>query len=310
VALTPQRSGSWLVLGAAALWGTTGTAQALGPDSAEPLAIGIVRLVIGSLGLVAAAAATRTMVHPRRLSPIPLLVAGGAMAAYQPLFFGGVSRTGVAVGTIVAIGSAPILAGLLARAIRGEHLDRRWMLATSAAVAGTALLFVGGEEIGVDAGGVLFALGAGLAYAVYAVTAKALVTDASPIGVMAAVFVIAALMLLPLAPLTSFEWLGEPGGIAVALWLGLAATSLAYTLFGLGLRLVPVSTAATLSLGEPVTAAVLGVTVVGEDLAAGAVAGALLVLVGLALLAMRPASEQRSGRRRPPDRGGAPDRLP
>ncbi len=45
-----------LVLGAAVLFGTTGTAQALGPD-ASPLAVGSARIAVGAALLALAAAA-------------------------------------------------------------------------------------------------------------------------------------------------------------------------------------------------------------------------------------------------------------
>ena len=40
------------VLGAAVLFGTTGTAQALGPDGTSPLGVGAVRLAVGGLALL------------------------------------------------------------------------------------------------------------------------------------------------------------------------------------------------------------------------------------------------------------------
>jgi hypothetical protein len=42
------------VLRAAALFGTTGTAQALGPAATTPLGVGAARLVIGGLALLSA----------------------------------------------------------------------------------------------------------------------------------------------------------------------------------------------------------------------------------------------------------------
>mgnify|MGYP000854615606 CR=1 FL=1 len=45
----------------------------------------------------------------------------------------GVARAGVAVGTIVAIGSAPMLAGVLGLVILGERPTLRWMIAGMAA---------------------------------------------------------------------------------------------------------------------------------------------------------------------------------
>ncbi len=63
---------------------------------------------------------------------------------------------------------------------------------------------------------------------------------------------------------------------------GLATTALAYVLFGTGLRSTPVATVATLSLAEPVTAFVLGVTVVGERPTTLGWVGAAVVMLALA----------------------------
>ena len=50
----------------------------------------------------------------------------GSVAAYQALFFSaGVRSTGVATGTLIAIGCAPLITGLLGLAIK-ERLTRLW----------------------------------------------------------------------------------------------------------------------------------------------------------------------------------------
>jgi DME family drug/metabolite transporter len=87
-----------------------------------------------------------------------------AVAAYQPLFFAGVSLTGVAVGTVTAIGSAPVWAGLIGLLFGGEKPSARWALATALAVAGCALLLLGSGGVSVDPLGVLLYLAAGLGY--------------------------------------------------------------------------------------------------------------------------------------------------
>jgi drug/metabolite transporter, DME family len=105
---------------------------------------------------------------------------------------------------------------------------------------------------------------------------------------MAAVFGTGALLLLPLLALVPLGELGTPGGLALALYLGAIPTALAYVLFARGLERIGAGETATLTLAEPVTAAVLGVIVLGERPGAAAAAGAALVLAGLALLALRP----------------------
>ncbi|MGH9186197.1 MAG: EamA family transporter, partial [Acidimicrobiales bacterium] len=95
-----------LVVSAAMLWGTTGTARALGPDGASPTAVGAARLLIGGAVLVGVAAVAGWLRDrpARTWPPAATIGAAAAMALYQPCFFGGVARTGVAVGTVVGIG--------------------------------------------------------------------------------------------------------------------------------------------------------------------------------------------------------------
>src|SRR4051794_14249951 len=106
----------WVLL-AALCFGTTGTAQALGPDAATPATVGAARILVGALLLGVAAAVlgrrsgrgSRALRVDRR-GRAALAAAGVAVAAYQLCFFAAVDRTGVAVGTVVALGSAPALA--------------------------------------------------------------------------------------------------------------------------------------------------------------------------------------------------------
>jgi drug/metabolite transporter, DME family len=286
-----------LVLAAAVLWGTTGTAQALAPDGATPLGVGAVRLGLGGAGLVAVAAA-------RARAGVGLPWGGGrgsrgggrawwwraavgavCVAAYQPAFFGAVDRTGVAAGTIVAIGSAPLLAGLLGWVVRRERPPPAWWPATGLALAGGVLLVAGGSgDLRLDGAGVLLALAAGASYAGYTVAAKDLLASGDPVVVMAILFGGGAVLLVPVLAVEPLGWVLEPSGAAAALHLGLLTVTAAYLLFAVGLRGVAVATAGTLTLAEPATAGLLGLTVLGERLTPAGWVGVALVLGGLVLL--------------------------
>ncbi len=69
--------------------------------------------------------------------------------------------------------------------------------------------------------------------------------------------------------------------MAMVAWLGIGATAFAYWLYTTGLRSVAAPSAATLSLAEPLTAAVLGVVLLSERPPSLAWVGALLVMVAL-----------------------------
>jgi DME family drug/metabolite transporter len=294
-----------LVVGAAMLWGTTGTARALGPDDASPTAVGAVRLVLGALCLVALARAGHlrssnaatpgvsagSRAGKRWPSYVPLALAAVAMAAYQPLFFGGVARTGVAVGTVVGIGSSPVFAGVLGMVVRGERPGGRWLAATALALAGTALLVVtsggaGGDDA--DPVGIGLALGAGLAYAIYVLASKlALDRGWGPDAATLVVFSIAGVLLVPVALAAGIGPLLTPEGLLMVAHLGVITVALAYLLFGRGLTGVRVGAAGTLTLAEPATAATLGVVVLGERPGPATAAGIGLIVAGLVALTAR-----------------------
>jgi DME family drug/metabolite transporter len=286
------------VLIAAVCFGTTGTARALGPDEARAVAVGSGRIALGGALLVAFAVLTGR--RARRQSPdgavaapaagrIPVagaLLAGACVAAYQLCFFAGVQRTGVAVGTVVAIGSGPAFAGALGWLALREAPGARWAAATTLACGGVVLLVLGGSSAAVSPAGVLLALGAGAGYAAYTVISKQLLRAGhTPERVMAAAFGTGGLLLLPVLAATAGPWLGHPGGLALIAFLGVVPTALAYVLFARGLRELSAGETTTLTLAEPLTAAALGAVVLGERPGAVAVAGAALVLAGLLALA-------------------------
>jgi len=274
------------------LWGTTGTSQALAPQGAGPLAIGTLRLIVGGAGLLGYALWRGKRPDLRSWPWKSILLAAACMAAYQVLFFSGVARTGVAVGTIVGIGSSPILAGVLAFLVRGEKPGWKWAIATALAVAGGSLLAsgaagaVGVGHLRVDPLGLLLAIGAGGAYATFILVSKGLLEGSSSEMALAVIFCLGALLLSPLLLTQNMAWLLQPRGLAVALHLGLITVGVGYTLFWAGLRRVPVAMAGTLTLAEPLTAGTLGVLVLGERLTLPAALGIALILAGLVVLSI------------------------
>ena len=275
------------VLTAAVLFGTTGTAQALGPD-ADPLAVGAARIIVGAALLTVFAVASRRArlgAGGRGL----VLVSGAFVAVYQASFFAAVAETGVAVGTVVALGSAPAFTGLFARVFTGERLERRWFAATGLACAGVALLTLGGGGGGdMSAPGIGLALAAGAGYAGYAVAGKRLMDQgATPEGLMAAVFGAGALLLTPVLLFVPLDGLATAEGAALALYLGAFPTAVAYVLFARGLKMIGPSETSTLTLAEPVTAMLLGLLLLGERPGPIPLVGAALVLAGLGVLAGR-----------------------
>lgn len=282
-----QRRGVLEVLGAAVLFGTTGTTASLAPPGTSSVAVGSARLVVGGAGLFLAL----PLLGGERRVAIGLwrnpwgFVAGLMTAVYQLGFFAGVALAGVALATLVTIGTGPILVGLLSWLVLRERPTVTWWVSTAICIAGLALLTLdGSEQPGIDVAGLAFSVAAAFGYAFYTVAAKHLMNArAHPPEVMASAFTLGGIVLLPVLAISGIGWLASVRGFGVALWLGLATTTVAYFLFGHGLRVLPAGPTATLVLAEPLVATMLGVGLLGERLGPGGWLGAALVALGLAL---------------------------
>ncbi|MEX2278949.1 MAG: EamA family transporter [Acidimicrobiia bacterium] len=273
------------VLLAAVLFGTTGTAQALGPDDADPLTVGAMRLLIGAAGLITVAAMRGRLREAIAVERRWLALGMLGVAGYQVTFFGGVRLAGVGVGTLLTIGSAPVFTGIAARLITGERPIRAWYPATGLALVGLALIAdLGGSP---DPMGVVLSLGAGASYAMFSVGSERVIQASAPVPAMAVVFGGGAVLLLPVLAVGDVSWIASGRGVGSALWLGLIATTAAYVFYGKGLAVTPVTTVATLVLAEPITALVLATVVLGEPLTLPSVVGATLVTIGLLILSRR-----------------------
>lgn len=271
------------VLLASLCFGTTGTAQALGPAGLSPAGVGAARILVGGALLVLVALLSSGL---RGLPRVPLILGALAVATYQLAFFAAVADTGVAVGTIVALGSAPALAGAIEWAIERRTPSRAWATATALACAGVVMLALTGADASISVLGITLALVAGASYAGYTYAAKRMLAEGNtPEAVMAGAFALGAVVLLPVLFLTGASWLGTTDGLLLALFLGIVPTAGAYLLFARGLKRLSAAETATLTLAEPLTATLLGVIVLSEQLSLSAGVGAALILSGLIVLA-------------------------
>ena len=278
------------VVAAAALFGTAGTAQELGPDATTPLGVGAARIAVGTIVLWAAVGLTPSrssfagLLRTFRTMWRPIVIGGFGVAVYTPSFFAAVDRTGVAVGTVVGIGSGPFFAGALEWAWRATRPSLGWLIGTLVTVGGGVVLVVAqsGGDSQVDALGVAFALAAGAGYALYSVTSKVTMeTGLAPTAALAAPFTVGAIVVVVLAAREPYGWLASPDGLAMAIHLGVLATGVAYVLFGYGLHRLTSATTVTLVLAEPLTASLLAVVVLDENISPAGWVGILLVLIGL-----------------------------
>lgn len=129
--------------------------------------------------------------------------------------------------------------------------------------------------------GSVLSLGAGLSYAIYVKASQSLFQESRRDVVNGLVFFISAVILTPILFKNDLSWVMSIRGIMVTLHLGIVATALAYTLFSYGLVNISTPKAVTLTLVEPLTAAIFGVFMFNEKLTGMSMFGVLLLFCGL-----------------------------
>ena len=271
---------------AAVLWGTTGTAQSLGAGGLSPFWVGAAQLAVSSLFLGALLAVSHRRLRGRAgqggapvqpllpnpvhlgLRPAWFLLASMGIGGYSIFFYEGVTLTGVAVGTAVAIGSGPIWAGLMQALVLRAPLSALWWAGTLVSVAGGAAMVMARGGATLSWSGLALCLLAGLSYAGYALINKRLVTHMSPRVVNFYVFTGAACMAVPIALVQSGLPQWSLAAVLVVVYLGVVVSGLAHMLFSIGLRSISGPTGVTLSLIEPVAAFVLAglMLVIGAEM--------------------------------------------
>lgn len=309
-----ERGVLW-VLAASVLWGTTGTAAAQAP-LVSPLALGAAAMGLG--GLLRAAVAGRAILAHRaglRGERLALAISACAVGVYPLAFYSSMRFAGVAVGTVVSIGSAPTAAAVIERLLDHQPLSRRWSLGATVGVVGVVALAAGrGGAAGAASSqahrmsGIALALVAGMTYAIYSWgSARIMRSGVSPNAVMGAVFGLGGLLLLPVLLITGAPIVGSDHNLAVAAYMAVIPMFLGYVLFGRGLATTSASTATAVSLLEPAVATMLSLAVLHEQLAVSAWFGLAAIVVSLAVLTL-PQTRRGRDSSASSGQGGGPDR--
>ncbi len=284
-------------------WGTTGAAVDLVHRSGDfgPMAVSFWRFLAGVLLLLAARGLRPTRTTPAAPRPVRRRVllftgTGIGLAVFQTAYFAAVQDTGLALGTIVTLGAAPVLTAAGGRLFLGERIGRAGVLAVAGALTGLAVLVLGDRAGAVHPAGVALALLSAAGYAVANLLGRWTGRHGAgedPYTLTVGSFAVGAGVLLPFArsegllPHTTHP----VQVVLLMLYVATVTTALAYPLYFAGAAAVRAATASVVMLVEPVAAAVLAVLLLGERLTASTAVGTTLMLAsigGLALAESRP----------------------
>jgi drug/metabolite transporter (DMT)-like permease len=202
--------------------------------------------------------------------------------AYFALLTTAYSRSDLSLVYPVARGSAPVLV-LAGAAVVGVTVG--WLQALGVVLVGCGILFVRGLSGETDARGVILALAIGAAIAGYTLIDKEGVEHASVISYF-------ELVLAPVA-LVALGWHVVTGRVqrvrAELSWQMLGASVFAFTAYALvlaALTLAPAPAVAAVRETSVLFAVVLGAVVLREPVGVSRIAGTVLVVVGVALVAL------------------------
>jgi drug/metabolite transporter, DME family len=270
------------------LWGTGGLIGTLLGRAAglSAMSVATYRLLAGGGLIVAFLTLTGKRWPTGRAAWTRIAVNGLLSALFQSCYFAAVSLTSVSLATLVAIGGTPVIVAIVEQ-IRGRRaLGRAGIITTGTALAGLGLL------AGLPGGGfaettVLASVGMALlsaaGFAAITLIGTSPVAGLDDLTVNGFGFSLGGMALLPLAAVLGgglgFRPSLASAGLLAA--LGIGPTAVAYTLYFRGLRKASASTAALLSLIEPLAAAVLAALVLGDKLSPTGIAGAIMLLAAV-----------------------------
>jgi len=284
--------GTIAILVASILWGTTGTAAAFAP-TLGPLAIGAAAM--GGGGLLQALVASRAIRENRqfiRENLLILLLGVAAVGIYPLAFYSSMHYAGITIGTVVSIGSAPLIAAILERFFDRKALSTIWFLSFICGVLGVTMLSMGESHAVLDSTsqwnkyfGIFLGLVAATTYSLYSWAAKKLIDrGVASKAAMGMIMGGGAVILLPTLLVTGEGLLQSSTNLLVAGYMMLIPMFLGYLLFGFGLKTVNASKATTLTLFEPLVAAIFAIVLVGEHVSWLGWIGMFLIFICILIL--------------------------
>jgi O-acetylserine/cysteine efflux transporter len=285
--------GEVLMVLVAILWGSAFPVTRVLLEEMPPLGAAAWRTLLAAGG-VAAFAALRgefglLRPAPEDRRPLAVLaVLGGA--TFLILMNFAILLTGASITSFVT-GTYPLLSVVVAAFLLGEPLGRRGIAALLVAGIGLVLLArPGGAHVEVL--GVVVALGAALSFAVYLGLAR-LWADPVRLPTLTVAF---WLLISSLVVSTVLQGVVDPAGLvpdlsvkgwASLMWLALPASALPHVLVISTLRRMPAGRAAPFLLLMPISGTLIAAALLGERLDQVQLAGAALILIGIAVATLR-----------------------
>ncbi len=289
---------SLMLFATAVIWGGTFIAGRLLSQEVAPFTGALLRFVSASAFLLAVLLWKEgRMPKITRALILPLLGLGATgVFAYNAFFLLGLKTVPAGRAALIIAGN-PVAITLMSRLLFKEPLSPMKLAGVALCLTGAAVVIGHGNPLALFTGAVglgeLSIVGCVFSWTAYTLLGKSVMGTGKPLQAkltaLQAVTVSCLIGMVMLLPFAICE--GLPGqltrlsltGWASVAYLGVLGTGLGFVWFYKGVQAIGPSRAAVFINFVPVSAAVLGVVLLGENLDASLVAGGALVLGGVAL---------------------------
>lgn len=270
-----RRSALWFALGAALLWGVSGTVAADVFDKVPPPRVAEVRALVAALFLIPYAGVRRRL---RTHGYLPrLVVFGVVLASVHVTYYWAMDGLGVGPGVTVQF-LAPILVLVWLRFAKHSNVSTGAWIAAIAAVAGLVMVTRAWETASLDMWALLAGLGSAVTFATYLVMGEELGRRIGAVTTLAYGFAVAAVFWLVVQPLWSFPTGLGTGDIAELVWVGVGGTMIPFLLEMAALRRAAAGLVGVIATVEPVIAAGTAWVFLAQELHPVQIVGGIVVV--------------------------------
>jgi DME family drug/metabolite transporter len=279
------------VLAATACWGTSGifVKFVVADTAVSALALAFWRDLSTFIVLLIGVKLLRPAWLNVQRRDLPWLLAlGGSLGIFHILWNLGVMVNGAAVATVQQA-AMPAIVAIAAGLIWDESLTWGKILAIVLTFAGTVLVsgldVLGQVELSLS--GLLIGVGIPITYASWNLFGKKVRERYNPLTALTYAFGFGALVLLPFQFFTPQPW---PVPASAWLWFAgliILATITAFSLYTFALGRLPASVASILAMAEIPIVSVYAYFLLGEQMTADQILGAVLVVGGVLMLSWR-----------------------
>ena len=271
------------------IWAASPMVTKVAVGTVDPLAVGLLRTVIGALAALPLIVLGRLSPPAGRAARAHLAVSAlGGFAVFPLVFSLGIARTSAGHGALL-LGILPVLTGLIAALLERRLPGARWWLGCAVAMAGTVILV--GERFGLNGegaslGGDALVLASALCAAAGYVTGARAAREIGTWPVTLWGLVIGGCALLPLAPVVvspaEVRAAGLPA-LGAIVYLAVVTSIVGYAAWYWALGRGGIGRTSLAQFLLPIVGVLLAVAVLGEPLTWPMILAAAVILAGVAL---------------------------